>query len=201
MKVREYLGYNDLIGHHTLLYGDTNTRKTFYTAKFIQYLLEIKKIDPKDITILDFAPKLSYIDDIKIGGKIEDFYDKSVKCNNINFEGEIIPPRLNATSKKELYENACHNFKLTSKILNEFNENPTSILIINDISIYLHFGNKKYFLDSIKQVTTFFGNSYYGSSIKKSFSNLFSIKEKNIINYLIKNIEKSYFTDIFNLFI
>ena len=62
--------FDDFLGHHTLLYGEINTRKTFYTAKFIQFLLEDKKIDPPKISILDFAPKLKIIEGKKIGGKI-----------------------------------------------------------------------------------------------------------------------------------
>ena len=133
MNLHNNIDYSSLIDHHTLLYGEINTKKTYYTAKFIQFLIESKPIDPKEISILDFAPPQCIIKNVKIGGKIKDFYKDSVKCNNFSFEGEIIPPRLNAKNIKELYENACKNYKITFKILNLFNENPTSILIINDI--------------------------------------------------------------------
>ena len=194
MLSRLKLNFDELIGYKTLLYGDTNTRKTFYTSKFIQYLIESKNIHPKEISILDFAPPSLKIKNLKIGGKIEDFYEHSITCNNIYFEGEIIPPRLKARNKKELYKNACKNYKKTSKILNKFIENPTSILIINDISIYLHIGNKNSLLDSIKKPTTFFGNTYYGSSIQPNFTSLFSLREKRLIEYLIKKMDYSFFT-------
>jgi len=194
MNLHNNIDYSSLIDHHTLLYGETNTKKTYYTAKFIQFLIESKHIDPKEISILDFAPPQCIIKNVKIGGKIKDFYKDSVKCNNFSFEGEIIPPRLNARNIKELYENACKNYKITFKILNLFNENPTSILIINDISIFLHIGNKKLLLDSIQKSHTFLGNSYYGSSIKTDFTNIFSLREKRLVEYLVKKIEKSYLT-------
>ncbi|MFW9826941.1 MAG: hypothetical protein ACFFEY_04895 [Candidatus Thorarchaeota archaeon] len=194
MLGRLNLNFDELIGYKTILYGDTNTRKTFYTSKFIQYLIELKNIQPKEISILDFAPPSLKIKDLKIGGKIEDFYEHSINCNNIYFKGDIIPPRLKAINKKELYENACKNYKKTSKILHKFTENPTSILIINDISIYLHIGSKNLLLDSIKKPTTFFGNTYYGSSIKSNFTSLFSLREKRLIEYLIKRMDYSFFT-------
>ncbi|MFW9824778.1 MAG: hypothetical protein ACFFE4_17685 [Candidatus Thorarchaeota archaeon] len=194
MKNLEDLDFNELIGKYTILYGNTNTDKTNLTAKFIQFLLESKKALPKEISILDFAPKLMLLEDLKIGGKIKDFYDKSIRCRNITFKGEIIPPRLNSNNKIEMYKNAYKNFKKTLHILNCFNNEPTKILIINDISIYLHMGNLKLLLRAINKSNTFFGNSYYGSSIKKDFATLFSRREKWQVDNLIKELEKSYFT-------
>ena len=88
------------------------------------------------------------------------FYKNSDKCNNLSFEGEIIPPRLKAKNLTELHENACKNFKKTYKILALYNDNPTSILIINDISIYLHIGNKKLLLESIKKANQKLKNGF-----------------------------------------
>jgi hypothetical protein len=186
--------FENCIGRHYLLYGETDTKKTYITSKFIQFLIEVKNFNPKDISILDFAPSKELINHVKIGGKIVDFYENSNFCNNILFEGEIIPPRLNASNRKELYENARKNYKKTHAILKIFNENPTEILIINDISIYLHIGNNKLIIDSINKSNTFLGNSYYGSSIKKDFATKFSLREKQSVEYLIKKIEYSYFT-------
>ena len=196
MIFHKELDFNQFIGYSTILYGETNTKKTYYTAKFVQFLIESKNINPKDITILDFAPKLSTIKGLKIGGKIEDFYEKSYKCNNLIFEGKIIPPRLKANNKKELHENALYNYNKTHEILENFNEKSTSFLIINDISIYLHLGNKKYLLETIIKASTFFGNSYYGSSIKCNFATFFSLREKRSVRYLLKRVDNAYITQI-----
>ena len=194
MKLINYLNFNECIGHSTLLYGETDTKKTLYTAKFVKFLLESKKINPQEISILDFAPKLAIFKNLKIGGRIQDYYNESIKCKNFIFKGEIIPPRLKAKNKSELYKNICSNYEITSKILNNFKENPTDFLIINDISIYLHLGSKRYIIETILGVNTFFGNSYYGTSIKSKFPTLLSMNEKKKVNFLIKNIKNSYFT-------
>ena len=65
------------------------------------------------------------------------------------------------------------------------------MLIINDISLYSHLGANQYLIDTIHKSNTFFGNAYYGESIKSRFSKLLSIKEKKRIESLIKNIDKS----------
>jgi hypothetical protein len=188
------LDFNSSFGHHTLLYGETNTKKTYFTSKFIQFLLESKNVYPRDICILDFAPPLSKINNIKIGGKIQDFYKGSNKCKNIVHKGEIIPPRLKANNEKAVYQNACENYRKTTKMLNQFCGDPTSILIINDISIYLHIGSKITLMNAIEKSTTFFGNSYYGSSIKSDFATFLNVREKRLVKYLIKKMDYSYFT-------
>ena len=194
MNFPENLNFKDFIGHHVLLYGETNTKKTYYTSKFIQFLVESKKVFPNDISILDFAPPLSTINNLKIGGKIQDFYEKSMTCKNILFKGEITPPRMNSSNKTELYQNACENFKKTSEILHLFKKDPTPILIINDISLYLHIGNVKLLLEAINKSNTFFGNAYFGSSIKRGYATLFSLRERRKVKSLIKKVEQSYFT-------
>ncbi len=194
MSFHDKLDFNSLRGLHTLIYGETNTGKTFYTAKFVQYLLEIEKLESKKISILDFAPKLAYFNNLKIGGRIQDYYENSVKCNNINFKGEIIPPRLKAKNKNEMYSNICHNFTKIYEIIEIYNNSVTPVLIINDISLFLHLGSNKYLINTINKSDTFFGNSYYGSSISSKFSKLISIKEKRKVESLIKIIENSFAT-------
>ena len=194
MIFQKNFNFENCIGKHTLLYGETETKKTYYTAKFIQFLINVKKFNSKEISILDFAPPKESIKNVKIGGKIIDFFENSINCNNIYFKGNIIPPRLKARNKNELYENACKNYKKTYKILKKFNDSPTETLIINDISIFLHIGNKKLLLDSIKKSNTFFGNAYYGSSIKSDFTTQFSLREKRLVEYLIKKMDYSYST-------
>ncbi|MFX0027516.1 MAG: hypothetical protein ACFE8M_14035 [Candidatus Hermodarchaeota archaeon] len=191
MVINDKIEFTDLIGHQTFLYGEIDTKKTYYTAKFVDFLLKINLVNPQEISILDFAPKLRYINNLKVGGQIQDYSSESLKCNYIQFEGEIIPPRLSSKNKKELFNNLCHNFKITSGLLKKFREAPTKVLIINDISIYLHLGNKANLLDIIRRAKTFFGNSYYGKSIKSKFFSLLSILEKKRVEYLIKNIENS----------
>lgn len=195
MKFKLDLDYNKLLGHHTILYGETNTEKTLQTSRFVQFLLESKNVPPNDITILDFAPNLIIFKGLKIGGKIRDFYELSSKCRYPLIKGEIIPPRLNSNNKEELYFFACENFRKTYEILNTFIEDPTPLLIINDISIYLHIGSTHLILKAIFKSSTFFGNSYYGSSIQSDYSRLFSLREKQKVASLIKQVDKSYSTD------
>lgn len=192
--MRTEFNFSTFLNQYTFLYGETNTRKTLNTANFVKYLLETIKVDKNAITILDFAPKFKKFKNFEIGGQIIDFYENSISCNYIPLKGEITPPRLNAKNKKELYSIICHNYKLTNEILLKYKDNPTPCLIINDISIYLHLGSVKKLYDIIMESHTFFGNSYYGVSIKSKIHSLLSLIEKKRVEFLIKNIENSIYT-------
>jgi len=193
MKCVKKLEFESLLGKKVLLYGETNTYKTYCTARFVRFLLEEKEIDPKLISILEFAPNLQYIDDFKIGGKIKDYYENSTLCHYLDTEKEIIPPRLNASNKKELYDNACHNYKQTKSVLRKFLNKSSPIVLINDVSIFLHLGNRNDLLKIINASQTFFGNSYYGKNISQraEFANLFSLKEYMKVKHLQKYFDKS----------
>ncbi|MFX1275206.1 MAG: hypothetical protein ACFFBP_15030 [Promethearchaeota archaeon] len=191
MEVWKHNDYRNCIGRYTLIYGEVNTGKTFYTAKFVEFLIE-SGFNPKDISILDFAPRYEELKKLKIGGKLKDFYKNILLCNIINLKGEIIPPRLTARNKNELQKFARQNYIKTLEAIEKFNKNHTNVLIINDISIYLQFGNKKYLLNTIKKSQTFFGNSYFGKSIKSNyFSFFFNYKESRKVKYLIKKLDRT----------
>ncbi|MHA1147041.1 MAG: hypothetical protein ACTSR8_02240 [Promethearchaeota archaeon] len=194
MNINLDINFHDFINHHTLLAGDTNTGKTITTSNFIKFLIESLNFNKADIMILDFAPNLKVLEGLRIGGRIKDFYPLSIECKYLPLNEDIIPPRLQASNKKELYENACKNYKLTYQLLEIYNKNPTPVLIINDISIFLHMGSKKYLLESIENAETFLGNSYYGLSIKRNFANLFSLIERKRVEYIIRNIERTIYT-------
>jgi hypothetical protein len=189
MELKYNFKFINCVGHHTLLYGETDSRKTYLTAKFIEFLINSENVNPDDISILDFAPPLNYFNNIKIGGKIKDFSKLSLQCRNIPLKGEIIPPRFTASNKKQLYDYLCHNYRITSLCIKSFEEDPTNYLIVNDISIYLHLGNKSTFLILLNSVGTFFGNAYYGNEIKSNLSKLISLKERKRVEFLIKNID------------
>ncbi len=94
-----------------------------------------------------------------------------------------------------MYSNICHNFKTIYKIIEIYNSSPTPVLIINDISLYFHMGGEKLLINTINKSNTFFGNSYYGTSIVRKFSNLLSIKEKKRVEFLIKNVDNPFVTE------
>jgi len=192
-KVGELI-FENCLGKKTLLYGEINTNKTFLTSKFVEFLIYSKNIPPKDVSILDFGPKMRIVNNVKIGGRLEDYSNSIHRCNYINLQEEIIPPRLEAKNRYEFYSNICQNYKNTNESVLKFKESPTNFLILNDISLYLHCGKPKNLLKILNISYTFFGNIYYGSSINSKYSKLFNILEKKKTESLLKNLGPCFFT-------
>ncbi len=192
MSLRKLKDLNELIGHQTILYGESNTGKTHNAAIFLQFLLN-SNIDPKTISVLDFAPKCQIYNKRKIGGKIIDYFIPPDTLG-LFLDVETTPPRLTGKNKREIKNYALQNQDLTKKALKRYLIRPTPILIVNDISIYLQKGSIRFFIKVLKSAITFYGNSYYGKSISNKYSKRFSKIESNKILRLIENIELSYFT-------
>jgi len=190
MKNHRLVNYQNYIGCHTLVNGDINKGKTQFTANFVKFLFE-SGYDPNQITILDFSPNLTEIKGLKIGGKLVDYYKKCELCNVIKINGDIIPPRLTTRNKKEIKNIASQNYIKTSEALDKYIKEPTEILIMNDISIYLHRGNPKKILNAINKANTFFGNSYFGTTIKSKSGCFFDYKEKRRVKYLTKRVNRT----------
>lgn len=186
------LEYEQLIGEHSLIYGETNSFKTYYCAQFVKYLLDEKQINKKLVAILDFAPPLVKKEGGKIGGKILDYFPGAKECTYIKDERSIIPPRYASQNKEQLLNYSCHNFKITYNALKTYIEKPSPYLIINDVSIHLQVGGLHILIDAIRRSETFLGNCYYGSSITKDYATLFSLREQIKTKKLLKYVKDTY---------
>ncbi|MEM0453967.1 MAG: hypothetical protein QXO98_04870 [Sulfolobales archaeon] len=136
-----------------LIVGDVRKGKTTLTAKLVEALAEVCGNDK--ITVLDFAPNFG-----GVGNRIN--VSKGIRV--LRPEG-ITAPRLMGRNCSDIWELARRNRELTEKALKEFLQNPTPIVVINDLSIYLHDGDLSLVLEVSEKAVIFVANSYYGSTL------------------------------------
>ena len=174
------LPISNILGKKVLIIGDVGKGKTLLTAKILEKL--VKNNFSKEITVIDMAPKKKG----KIGGKIEDYTNLVYKVKNyINIES-IRTPRLSGKSKEEILKLAEENYRLIKPYLIRYREKPTHILIINDLSIYLHAGSLEDILECLLIANTFIANSYYGTFLRNDKGSGISKREKELIDKLMK---------------
>ena len=156
-------------------------------------------------SILDFAPEKRIVKDRYIGGRIvESFNEILLEYTNLSpeielmksqiLEGEqILPPRLLGQNSMEVLENCYSNFKICNSLLLNYLQNPTPILIINDIGIFLHLGGLRTVEKALNLSTTALINAYYGDFIADDYGSYISRREKIMLGLLARKMETIYF--------
>ncbi len=203
-----------LVGRNTLLLGETNSGKTRFTFNFLCHLLEQKLCDPSEISVLEFAPTRVQEGQISIGGTLREILHESkllsssfrrlmdsvhwVDHDANKFHPHTIPkiltPRYSARSAQEVLSACCANFAATQKQLLYFARNPTKVLLINDVGIYLHLGGLRLLKKTLAVSQTALVNAYYGTTLLKDWDSYISRREKIMLSLLSKFLD-SYFCE------
>jgi hypothetical protein len=162
----------------TLIMGETGTGKTKVTALLLREA--ISRIEPDQITLLDFAPTQRTINGLRIGGRVTDFLP-NLKCRVYEPSAEIRAPRLEGHHADEVLRLAEDNAVLTSALLRRYLTHPTPYLFINDLTIHLHAGDPNLLLQAIRASETFVGNAYSGSSLEPDRGSGLSGRERELL--------------------
>ncbi|NQU13492.1 MAG: hypothetical protein HQ561_05060 [Desulfobacteraceae bacterium] len=142
------------INKKTLIVGEVNTGKTAYLNNILEKLL---KEGHTDLSIIDMAPET--IGDI--GGKMS-----LGKLTFIKYlTAEIVAPRLTGGSQEEVEALAKENAWSIDAILLQYLNDPSKVLLINDVSIYLQAGDLDRLLSLLNSTSTVVMNGYFGDSL------------------------------------
>lgn len=168
-----------ILGKRILIIGDVNTGKTLLTSRILKELINLGY--EKEITIIDMAPEKRGV----IGGTLTDYIDIPKGMKYLR-PLKVYAPRTTAKNREELILMAEENARNIEKLIDSYLRNPTSILIINDLTLYLHAGNLDRIIKCIRKSKTFIGNAYYGEKIKDQFKTNISLREKILVEKLLK---------------
>jgi len=168
---------SDVLGKKTLILGESGSGKTRLAAKLAEELMIIER--PDRITVIDFAPKRTG----QTGGKLADYI---TLIGGVKYLApkEVHTPRLTGTSREQILQLAKLNRKAMEPLLSQFVEKATKVLIMNDITLYLHVGRLQEVLRCVRLSETFLGTAYYGSRLAKDLGAGISRREKRLTDEL-----------------
>lgn len=150
--------FTDLEGEYTLILGEVHTGKTQMTQK----LLNEAEALTRKISVIDMAPQPK--NGKKVGGKLDPGKP------TVYYTTPIETPRLSGKTLKEVYTLAELNKKRIEKIFEKYE--PTEVLFMNDVSIYLQRGEVTRLVTVISSAQTCVMNGYFGTSLgEDTFSN------------------------------
>lgn len=181
-KKKPKLKGREILGKKVLILGEAGSGKTKLAAQLLRELMKVA--DPEQITVIDLAPRRVR----EIGGKLTEY----VKVNSgIRYFSpkNVYTPRLAGTSLKQVLHYAEFNRKNMEPLLNGFVRNATEVLVLNDVTLYLHLGGLKKVLKCVRLAKTFLGTAYYGSKLIEDLGTKISLRERQLTDKLATSMD------------
>ena len=140
-------------GHHTLVIGDVNTGKTRLTEQVLAGWVAQGRSE--EIAVLDMGPQRIQT----IGGRLT----LPMGFGGVYLAAAIVPPRLNAPDEKAADTLAAANAVAIEPLLRAARLADCAILVINDVTLYLHAGTYDCLMAVVERAETALINAYYGN--------------------------------------
>ena len=174
-----------LLNKKTIILGEVGSGKTKLTAKIVEQL--VREGCSNQITVIDMAPpKIG-----NIGGLLKDYLNEETLSKIKYLKPPIVyAPRTTGKTREEVLEKARANTRAIKPLLQHYLQNPTKILIINDLSIYLHQGPLEDIINCLETAETFIANAYYGHKLADDKNTGISAREKALLEKLLIKINK-----------
>jgi len=168
--------FQRFIGRKTIIVGEIGSGKTLLLSRFLDQLVRSGLKDR--VTVIEMAPNMG-----GVGGTVEN-YTRNVACVKYLKPWRIIPPRTMGRNREEVIRYARLNMLALKPLIDEYLRNPTEILLINDLTIYLHAGEVEDIIQLINISKTFTATAYEGEKLADDKGSGITEKERESLNRL-----------------
>ena len=164
--------HGKLWGQKLLITGEVRTGKTRMTRNILEITVAVK---PGEITVIDMAPRAVTVNGIAVGGTLMREGEFDVRLLRSE---PIMTPRLSARTGAELFELAEINLHAIQGLLDAFRADPSRILFVNDVSIYLQQGALSCLWSVFVLAETVVANGYMGDCLHEDLGTGISSRER-----------------------
>ncbi|MEM4020828.1 MAG: hypothetical protein QXI18_00415 [Nitrososphaerota archaeon] len=175
------MNFEKLLDRRVLICGEVGAGKTRLLASFLKFLVDREL--GGDVTVIDLAP--GYGD---IGRPVESYYPE-VKMLRYMRPGRIYPPRLLGRSREEVLRYAEINLLEARKLLEDYVRAPSRILLINDLTIYLHAGDPDDILRLLDLCETFAATAYEGEALEDDKGSGITMRERRGLSRIKEHMD------------
>jgi len=170
------LDFRKMLGKRALIVGEAGSGKTRVLASFLDFLVE-RGLE-REVTLIELAPGLEEI------GRPLETYTRNVFRVRYLRPRKIYPPRLLGKTAEEVLSYAERNYREARRLLSIFSASPSKILLINDLTTFLHFGNPEEILEAIRACETFAATAYEGEVLRDDKGSGITMREKKALSRL-----------------
>jgi hypothetical protein len=156
--------FDEIIGRKLLIVGDVGSGKTALTARLLTEALAI--FSPNDITVIDMAPRRREFKGAIVGGRLIDFMNAPTGVRILMPTPSPVAPRIEGLTAGDVLRFAQSNHQFIDRVLEKYSADPTPILFMNDVSMYLQMGELGNLLNVIGFAKTVVMNSYHGIALQ-----------------------------------
>lgn len=168
-----------LLGKRTLIIGGVRSGKTKLTAEILRSMLN----HVKSATVIDLAPKKG-----GVGAALTSYIELPSWVRSLSPD-VLHAPRLEGRDSEEVLRLAKLNEEKIKPLLLSFLSNPTELLVLNDLTIYLHAGDLELLLNCIEACGTFLGNAYYGRGEFDDKGSGLNERERELVEELMRKAD------------
>jgi len=179
------LRVSDLHEKRTLILGEAGAGKTEFTTRLFRAFAE--EYREESAVLIDMAPPAMQRKGRKIGGHL----DARQLPKNVYLlrPSTIAAPRLQGRTTAEVRSLAEANREAIEPLFERWLQNSVPILLLNDLTMYLHAGNAERMLEVIGCARTFIGNAYYGDFLRDDRDSGVSAKERHAVEILMRSMD------------
>jgi hypothetical protein len=178
--------FQNLLGKKVLITGDVGAGKTKLTLELLGEAIELGFRDR--ITVIDMAPATTIVGERKVGGRMSELTG-AVKEVRYLTPQRVETPRLKADSADELLFLVRLNEERIRHLIEEFINDPSPILFINDVSIYFQSGSGDPIFAAAEAAETLIANGYYGGYFAFDHGTGVSKVEKELMDRLAHHMD------------
>lgn len=174
--------FDDFLGKKTLIVGEVGSGKTRLLGRFLDYL--IGRGHGCDITLIEMAPEHG-----EVGFPVEK-YSKNVYVTRYLRPLRLYSPRLTGKNAQEVLRYAEENRATLEPLLLKFESEPTDILLINDLTIFLHAGSPERIIKIMNLCKTFAATAYEGRKLEDDKGSGLTLRERLALSILKKHVDQ-----------
>lgn len=175
------MNFEKFLGRRVLICGEIGAGKTRLLTDFIKF--SVSKGLEGEVTVIDLAPEYG-----DIGKSVESYYP-GVRRLRYMRPSRIYPPRLLGRSDNEVLRYAEMNLIETKKLLENCFRNPSRILLINDLTIYLHAGDPDDVLKLLDLCETFVATAYEGEVLEDDKGSGITLRERKGLSKIKEHVD------------
>jgi len=140
------------------------------------------------LTVIDIAPRSQEHEGRSVGGRISEYTEAYMQVRYLSPE-RVETPRFRADTPEELLSLVENNVENIRPLLQEYIENPTPILMVNDVSIIFQCGSDDLIMRALDACETFIANGYHGDSLAEDLGTGVSRIERDLMERLASRMD------------